>query len=339
MFSGSINHFKYLAMIKLSIIIPVYDVEKYVEKCIVSCARQDYPSNGYEIIVINDGTKDISLEIAEEVAGKYDNVFITSQPNAGLSEARNKGLSLAKGEYVWFVDSDDWIETNCLNDIIGQLKDIDVLAMGCRFIINDEPSTVYNVSDESAVSGRQLLVSGIIRPAQFYIYKKYFLERYGLRFMPGVYHEDFEFTPRMLYYADRLKVYSGIVYNYLIREGSIMQSVNPKRSFDYVKVVVALSKFEAANVELQFKQYFNNLISLALNNSLFNSLKMDDDDRNSLAEVLYQNRFLFSALRSSNSMKYRVEGMLFSLFPRHCIAIYSFLRVFKKDNANQQITL
>nr|WP_320039457.1 glycosyltransferase [uncultured Bacteroides sp.] len=326
-------------MLKLSIIIPVYNVEKYVEKCLVSCARQDCSSASYEIIVVNDGTKDNSLAIAEEVACKYDNINITSQLNAGLSEARNKGLSLAKGEYVWFVDSDDWIDANCLANIMEQLNGIDVLAMGCRFIINDKPSSEYRVSDENAISGKMLLAKGIIRPAQFYVYKRSFLDEYGLRFMPCVYHEDFEFTPRMLYFADKLMVYRGIVYNYLIREGSIMQTVSPKRSFDYVKVVVALSVFMAAHVDKQFKPYFNNLISLALNNSLFNALKMNVRDRKLLSDVFYESRFLFPALINSSSVKYRMEGYLFSLFPRHCLGIYAILRLFKKKKNNQPITL
>ena len=118
-----------VTMLKLSIIIPVYNVEKYIEKCLVNCAQQDCCTDSYEIIVVNDGTKDNSLAIAEDVARRYDNIYITSQLNAGLSEARNKGLSLAKGEYVWFVDSDDWIDTNCLTDIMKYLTGIDVLAM------------------------------------------------------------------------------------------------------------------------------------------------------------------------------------------------------------------
>jgi len=326
-------------MLKLSIIIPVYNVEKYVEKCLLSCAQQDCGSAIYEIIVVNDGTNDNSLTIVEDVASKYDNIYITSQLNAGLSEARNKGLSLAKGEYVWFVDSDDWIDTNCLTDIMKHLNGIDVLAMGCRFIINGKPSTEYRVSDENAISGKILLAKGIIKAAPFYVYKRSFLDEYGLRFMPGVYHEDFEFTPRMLYFADNMKVYKGIVYNYLIREGSIMQTVSPKRSFDYVKVVVALSVFTAAHVDKRFKLYFNNLISLALNNSLFNALKMNAVDRKLLSEVFYDSRFLFPALINSSSAKYKIEGHLFSLFPRYCLGIYSVLRLFKKRKSNQPITL
>ena len=98
---------------KLSIIIPMYNVEPYIEKCLLSCLNQNIPHADYEIIVVNDGSPDGSLGIARRIASTVDNMLIVSQENGGLSAARNKGLSYAKGEYVWFVDSDDWIEENC----------------------------------------------------------------------------------------------------------------------------------------------------------------------------------------------------------------------------------
>ena len=96
----------------LSIIIPVYNVEKYVEKCIRSCENQDIPKENYEVIVVNDGSPDGSLAIVERLANEFSNIKVINQENKGLSMARNTGLEAAKGEYVWFVDSDDWIEEN-----------------------------------------------------------------------------------------------------------------------------------------------------------------------------------------------------------------------------------
>ena len=105
---------------KLSIIVPMYNVELYIEKCLLSCLNQDLPASDYEIIVVNDGSPDSSLAIAERIASLYDNLTIVSQKNAGLSAARNKALSLAKGKYVWFVDSDDRIQENCLRYILDE---------------------------------------------------------------------------------------------------------------------------------------------------------------------------------------------------------------------------
>lgn len=118
----------------LSIIIPVYNVENYVEHCITSCLKQNILISEYEIIIVNDGSTDNSLFIAEKTATGHPNIKIISQCNKGLSMARNKGLSLAQGDYIWFVDSDDYIEENCLKQIIETCKKgYDVISVGWGF--------------------------------------------------------------------------------------------------------------------------------------------------------------------------------------------------------------
>src|SRR3712207_8085200 len=106
---------------KLSIIIPAYNVEQYIEKCLISTQVQEVEKGAYEVLVIVDGAKDRSLEIAQNVARRYTNIRVIYQENEGLSGARNNGLKAAIGEYVWFVDSDDWIEENCLTGIFQKL--------------------------------------------------------------------------------------------------------------------------------------------------------------------------------------------------------------------------
>lgn len=115
--------------IKLSLVIPMYNVELYIEKCLNSCINQDLSSNEYEIIIVNDGSKDTSLSRAEAIARKHNNIKIISQENGGLSSARNTGLKNAKGEYIWFIDSDDWIEPNVLKNLyqIASHNNLDIL--------------------------------------------------------------------------------------------------------------------------------------------------------------------------------------------------------------------
>ena len=93
----------------------MYNVEKFLAKCILSCENQNISKKEYEIICVNDGSLDSSAIIAEEIAKQYNNIIIINQENQGLSVARNTGLSNAKGDYVWFVDSDDWIEEKFLS--------------------------------------------------------------------------------------------------------------------------------------------------------------------------------------------------------------------------------
>src|SRR5690606_27089299 len=116
----------------LSIVIPVYNVSEYVEKCIRSCYNQAVNQSCYEIIVINDGSKDDSLAICERLQEEFTDLKIITQNNKGLSGARNTGIANAHGKYIWFVDSDDWIEDNCLIEIFELIKsyDVDVFWMG-----------------------------------------------------------------------------------------------------------------------------------------------------------------------------------------------------------------
>ena len=116
-------------MSKLSFIVPVYNMEEYVGRCLNSLLNQDIPFTEYEIIVVNDGSTDSSLKILHEYAEKHANIRIVTQENKGLSAARNIGLREATGEYIWHIDSDDWIVENCASRLLELCKrdDLDML--------------------------------------------------------------------------------------------------------------------------------------------------------------------------------------------------------------------
>ena len=114
---------------KISLIIPVYNVEQYLEKCLLSCLDQDLPQSDYEIIVVNDGSPDGSLAIAERIAATATNITVVSQENGGLSAARNTGLEIAKGKYVWFIDSDDTIKKNWKKGLLSGIVNTLVTAL------------------------------------------------------------------------------------------------------------------------------------------------------------------------------------------------------------------
>ena len=101
--------------IKFSIIVPVYNVERYVERCIDSIVAQTYPA--YEIICVNDGSTDGSLEVLQRLADGHPSIKIIDQANKGLGGARNSGVAQATGDYIWFIDSDDWIEPGMLSEM------------------------------------------------------------------------------------------------------------------------------------------------------------------------------------------------------------------------------
>ncbi len=106
------------APILLSIIVPVYNAEKYISTCLDSLLEQDIDKSNYEIICINDGSTDSSLSILQSYSQKHPNIRLIDKPNGGVASARNLGLEVSQGQYVWFIDADDWIARNCLGVII-----------------------------------------------------------------------------------------------------------------------------------------------------------------------------------------------------------------------------
>ncbi len=326
---------------KLSIIIPVYNVEKYVEKCIRSCENQNIPKEDYEIIVVNDGSSDGSLAIVEQLAKEYPNIKIISQENQGLSAARNTGLECARGEYVWFVDSDDWIEENCLKEMTGKLVDgIDILQILYKHAYEDGTVRIPAQKFLDGIhSGREITEhGGLISPAPFSVLRSEFLKENDFKFFPGIYHEDAELKSRMVYTAKKIAFHKQPVYYYLIRTSdSIMAVPKPKRSSDMLTVCWHLHDFQISCVkEKKAKQHFDYKISNHLNHALHNICKCSVAEMERFNIEMWQNRDLFTHLKDAKLMKYRLEYLLFRLFPKKTIEMYRLLQIFNYRNGKLQ---
>lgn len=220
-------------MMILSIIIPIYNVERYVRKTLKSIFSQLATDCSVEVIVVNDGTKDDSMSIVNEFATKFGNMKIINQENQGLSVARNTGLKAAKGKYVWFVDSDDWIEKRFIERILQLLKDDEenVYMMHMR-IVNEEDhserrSPYLCVEQPTSIEGYKLIWMDAknevkITPIQRFIIRRNFILERNLFFVPGIYHEDVEYAPRLLVKTDKVTILPWVGYCYLLRQsGSI----------------------------------------------------------------------------------------------------------------------
>lgn len=262
---------------KLSIIIPVYNVEQYVGKCIESCLNQDLPKDEYEIIVVNDGSPDNSVQIVEQYIKPENNVRLVHRENGGLSAARNTGLEEAKGEYVWFVDSDDWIEKDVLNFLYNKASEhnLDVLCFNFQHAYPDGQIQKYTIpfDEEDKVHCGFQFVQKIHMPPCAWIafYKLDFLNKYKLRFYEGILHEDLEFTPRAYVLAERVIYTDTIIYNYYQREGGIMRSNrNEKRCRDLLQISDSLYKFSQEHLRHDKVVHicFMNKISFAFAQSL-----------------------------------------------------------------------
>ena len=239
---------------KLSIIIPVYNVEKFVGRCLNSCLQQNIPHKEYEIIVVNDGTEDDSMDIVMRYKNEYDNIVVINQDNKGLSCARNEGIKIAKGEYLWFVDSDDTIEENCLNFLLDTAfsNDLDVLCFNYYLIEEDNgkiaSSHISHNKNTYIYNGKDFICKvSMPHPAWLSLYRKDFLKKHSLFFIEGIYYEDQEFTPRAYYLANRILYLDKPVYYYVQRKGSIMRGDNPqsykKRAKDMLVVADSLYSF------------------------------------------------------------------------------------------------
>ena len=260
--------------LKLSIIIPVYNVEQYLAKCLDSVLVGNAFTG--QVICVNDGSTDGSASILKEYAKKYPNVEILTQQNAGLSAARNAGIKAAKGEYIVFLDSDDYWEPNVLNGLLEQIErdNLDVLRLKYQNV--NERYEVFNPYkrdrrlendySEEPIDGVSFLNSHMNTQcyAVMFIIRRSLLD--GCLFTEGIYFEDTEWTPRMLCKAKRVASTSTIVYNYLMREGSITNAVNrsmQKKVLDDRMRLVQAMKMQSQELQRQGKDtsWFKKMIS------------------------------------------------------------------------------
>ena len=235
---------------KFSIILPVYNVEHYLRECLESVLQQSFAD--WEAICVNDGSTDNSAAILEEYGHKDGRFKIVNQPNGGLSAARNTGLKAATGEYVLFLDSDDWLESNALERISESLTDEDILCFSGRRFFEKESqyhdadqlqpgsyATGMDYYNENALSVRDFAFVCVVLRA----YKREFLQSHELWFKEGILHEDNLFTPLACYYAEKVKVINDCLYDYRVRANSITTTGNVKRLRDLLGTANTLSEF------------------------------------------------------------------------------------------------
>lgn len=295
----------------------MYNVEEFITKCILSCENQDISKNEYEIVCVNDGSSDNSLHIAETLALQYPNIKVISQPNGGLSAARNTGLINAKGEYVWFVDSDDWIEDNCLGRIVSKLSNkLDVLQLQYRHVWL-EPYAIKEFNPiliKGVQSGIEVTIEGgLPAPVPFCIYRRIFLLGNDLKFVPGIYHEDSEFKPRVVYLAKKITSDDFVSYNYFQRQrGSIMSSFSVKRAIDVLFVNSNLYKF-SLNIEKECVYTFYRNIGLNINTLLYGYRELSSKDKEIVRLMLKSNTLSFKCMMHSKNLKYILEGLFFRI--------------------------
>lgn len=212
-----------------SVIVPVYNVEQYLPECLDSLLHQTY--GDWEAICVNDGSTDGCAAILAEYAARDNRFHIITQPNGGLSAARNTGLDHANGDYILFLDSDDWLETNALERIHSQLqtppsdlRPLDMLCFGgwmgskTEYPTSETFDTGWTYYNRHALEHHEFpFVCVVLR-----CYRRQLLTDNQLTFRKGILHEDNLFTPQVCLAAKKTSVIPDLLYHYRVRPGSIM---------------------------------------------------------------------------------------------------------------------
>lgn len=208
---------------KFSVVVPIYNVELYLGQCLESLQAQDYTD--FEVICVNDGSTDSSRKILTAWETRMPQMRVIDRANGGLSAARNTGLQAATGDYVVFVDSDDWVEPMMLARLAEESDGEDMICFACRRTDNNTYDTLQPEQDRGwsyynhhALEHREVPFVCVWQRC----YRREFLEENYLRFREGILHEDNEFTPRACLKAKKVTVIPDVLYNYRVRPGSIM---------------------------------------------------------------------------------------------------------------------
>ena len=253
-------------MIKLSIIVPIYNVAPYLRMCVASLLEQDLEKDEYEIILVDDGSTDTCPEICDEYERMFDNIHVVHRKNGGLSAARNSGIKIARGAYVMCVDSDDYLQKNALGALLEQMEDqkLDVLRYNYQnvrengeiFVPFKTGKPYFDYSCE-VVDGETFLNErlGYACYAWAFVLKRELYD--GCLFTEGIYFEDTDWTPRMLMKSKRVASTEMIVYNYLWREGSITLPDNPEKKRKVLEDKISLLRgFKEQQKMVQNRQWF-----------------------------------------------------------------------------------
>ena len=235
---------------KISVIVAVYNIEKYLEKCVDSIQRQTY--RNLEIILVDDGSTDCSGVMCDRFAADDDRIVVIHKQNGGLSDARNVGAQAATGEYIAYVDGDDWIDREMYEDMLRAIDATKADVAICRYRCIYPDRVVDDSTDKQVVfEGREALKAYIEEDEHYQIqnaawnklYRKDFAR--GLQFPKGKWYEDIVYTAKLLAMANRTVYLDKAYYNYVLeREGSIMAvGINERILTDQMPAYFERSQF------------------------------------------------------------------------------------------------
>lgn len=319
-------------MIELSIVVPVYQVENYIRACVESIFKQGLDESRFEVIIVNDGTLDRSIEMIDDIVSQHDNVTVINQENQSLSVARNVGITAAKGEYIMMPDSDDFLIENSLAPLLDKAIETKVdLVVADFLIIDDRDMYKFSgvVQKEFSVqekTGQQLFMEDL-DPHQCYVwrtlYRKQFLLEHHISFIRGINYQDVPYTHKCYLNAKRCLKASWLLYVYrLNRPGAATTNFTVKKSRSYsiamastwnLRTIMGLSPAVLYKLEEDVFASFSMMVYHTIY-SIHNK-----NDRKEVMDIL---KFEAPHLKFTHGIKQRVATFMLRRMPYTFIELY-----------------
>lgn len=333
-------------MSKVSVIIPIYNVAPYVERCLKFVASQSFKD--LEVIIVDDCGEDNSMALVQTFIDKYHGPIsfriLRHSHNRGLSAARNTGIENATGEYVMFLDSDDYWAEDSLQLVIDKLSDEDILYFNVQVIEHGEEKPVSDLVNVHKVSGDDYY-SQVIQHQQHFpfvcvwngVYRRDFLLSNNLFFYEGIYHEDELFTPITLHSAASVSSTQVVLYTYCVHDYSLATHVTTKHLQDLEFIIDKLARYFAHNniFDTPKKHYLSNLQVIVIRRSVEYNIPRNSFFSFSqwkvfykLQEDFYSRKVALIALFSFEDYLGYVEGRLPSSKRRRINRLFSLIKPF-----------
>ena len=301
----------------ISVIIPVYKVEKYLKRCVNSVINQTYKN--LEIILVDDGSPDNCGKICDEYAKKDNRIKVIHKENGGAASSRNKGLDIATGRYICFVDSDDYVEKGFIERLHALVTDNDADIAQCgycetfdgeaKFVYSDEEISIFcgeEMIEKLYSDGEQQIATVVLWTK---IYKREIFNEY--RLLEGIMYEDEALMPKLLYSAKKVVVSKDRLYAYFMSQNSVMRTPFSMKKLDYITALEHRIKFYK---EKKMDKYIDEDMRCLMLKCL--SYYWEADGKELKKELLCKSREYFKhVIKSNMSLKRKIKFILYRIHP------------------------
>lgn len=318
-------------MVKVSVIVPAYNASGYIKKCLDTLTKQTLKE--IEIIIVNDGSTDDTEKIIKEYMKNHKQIKYFYKENGGQSSARNLGLTYAAGEYISFVDSDDYIEPTMIEKLYNEInsKKLDVVICGINYTYDDRIEKVYPFKKNQLITQKDFVITN---PCPWNkIYRKSLLDKNKFKFPEGIIYEDLSQIPRVGIWTKKIGYVNECLYNYIIHDNSTMNisKYNPKINGIFTSLNLLYEHFEKKN---KVEEFHDELEHIFIHHLLFNanlrfySFKRYDEIKK-ISKIMKEK---FPNWRKNKTYKEfsRKDKLILNLFYYNQIHILNFVTSIKK---------